>query len=443
VTRNPDALSPVQGRERIASLDVIRGVAVLGILLINILVLGLPLEAVSDPTVWGGAHGANLWAWILSQLLVEGTQRGLFTILFGTGIILFTERLDAAQRPGASDLFFRRYLWLIAFGLVHGFVLLWIGDVLFFYGVLALFVYGFRKAAPKTLLMIALAGFAVNAAWDFFDLHQAMKTHASWQAAVTAQESGAQLSREQTAAMDAWKQFVAERKPDAQALQKVIEPRRHSYVEQFLFQAPIRSGLQQLYVYRRFFDFFSMMLIGMALFKSRVVGRGTSRNVYWRMVLIGYGVGLTVKSLEVHHVMVNDFSVISQLQTRVTYDLGRFMVTMGHLGALMLLCSVPILTGLKRRLAAVGQMALTNYVSHATICAFVFGGIGFGLFGQLERYQLYYVVAAIWLFQLIISPIWLRHFRFGPLEWLWRTLTYGKRQPMRRIAQGSVVADSA
>ena len=98
----------------------------------------------------------------------------------------------------------------------------------------------------------------------------------------------------------------------------------------------------------------------------------------------------------------------------------------------MLICQKGWLSWLTTRLAAVGQMALTNYIMHTVICIFFFFGIGFSMFGELQRYQLYYVVFAIWLLQLIVSPIWLRHFRFGPLEWVWRSLTYNKRQPMNR-----------
>jgi uncharacterized protein len=97
----------------------------------------------------------------------------------------------------------------------------------------------------------------------------------------------------------------------------------------------------------------------------------------------------------------------------------------------MLFCKSGILSWLRVSLAAVGRMALTNYLAHSIICALIFTGVGFGLVGELQRYQLYYVMAGIWLVQLIVSPLWLRHYRFGPAEWLWRSLTYGARQPMR------------
>jgi uncharacterized protein len=103
---------------------------------------------------------------------------------------------------------------------------------------------------------------------------------------------------------------------------------------------------------------------------------------------------------------------------------------MGHVGLVMLFAKSNILGFLKRSLAAVGRMALTNYIMHTVIATTTFGI--FRQFGQWERYQLYYLVLAIWIFQLVMSPIWLRYFKFGPLEWLWRWLTYGKRLAFRR-----------
>jgi uncharacterized protein len=116
--------------------------------------------------------------------------------------------------------------------------------------------------------------------------------------------------------------------------------------------------------------------------------------------------------------------------TGTTYELGRF-TAFGYVGVLMLLVKFGALRAVTSTLGYVGRMAFSNYILTSLICTTIFEGYGFGLFGKLQRYQLYYVVAAVWLVILVISPIWLRHFRFGPLEWLWRSLTYWKRQPFR------------
>jgi uncharacterized protein len=424
------ARAPVQQEERLVSLDIIRGVALFGILLMNITVFGLPY-AYSDPTVAGGATGADLWAWITTSMFFEGTQRGLFSLLFGAGVILLTERID--RRGGdASDVFFRRNLWLIVFGIVHGFLLLWTGEILFYYGATALFVYAFRKAAPKTLIAIAISGLVFNAAWNQLDAYNGLKKHRAFQEAQAAEAAGATLTRQQTGALKAWEEVLDDMKPDAAKIQEEIDAKRGSYFGIVAHQAPRLTHYQSWWMYRFFFDLFSMMLIGMAMFRLGLLQLGHPRGAYVRMVVIGYGIGLTVNYFEVRHLLDANFAVLARMNADVTYDLGRLAMTAGHVGVLMLFCNSGLLPGLQRRLAAVGQLALSNYITHSVICAFVFYGFGLGLFGQLQRHQLYYLVFATWAVQLVVSPLWLARYRFGPVEWLWRSLTYGQRQPMRR-----------
>lgn len=404
--------------------------ALFGILLMNITGFGLP-RAYDDPTVYGGAAGADLWSWIVTQMFFEGTQRGLFTLLFGAGVILMTRSLERSQEPHAQDYFFRRNLWLILFGVVHAYVLLWVGEILFYYGVTALFVYGLRHARNKTLLSIAVAGLLIATAWSGLETYNGLSRHRAFIAADSVRIAGDSLNTEQKAAVTAWEDFVKSMKPDSAALQKEITAKRGSYKDIFVFQAPRVAHAESWWLYRYFFDSFSLMLIGMVLLRTRVITADRSARTYAMMVLLGYGIGLTVNYFEVTHILRNDFSVLSRLEAGITYDLGRLPMTIGHLGMLMLLCRSNILGWLKAALAAVGRMAFSNYVMTSIICAFVFYGFGFGLYGRLQRHQLYYVVAAIWVFQLIVSPLWLRRYRFGPLEWLWRWLTYGRKPAMR------------
>lgn len=425
------ASGPTRGRERILSLDVVRGVALFGILLMNITVFGLPM-AYSDPTVYGGATGANLWAWIVATVGFEGTQRALFSILFGAGLVLLTSRLEAAGRTDAADIFYRRALWLVVAGVIHAYVLLWIGEILYYYGVTALFLYALRKLSPRALLTIAAAGLVLNAGWNALDTYTATQKSQKAEAAQGVLDDGGELTEEQQGDLDAWEDLVGETKPSQTLLDATIEAHRGSYVDVFLLQAPFVAKFESWSLYRHFFDIFSLMLIGMALFKLGVLTLEQPSRVYWTMMLVGYPLGLAVNLYELDIVLDGEFSVLAFLRSSWTYDLGRLAMTAGHLGAVLLFCRSGWLPWLKRGLAAVGRMALTSYVSQSILCAFVFYGFGLGLYAELERYELYYVVAAIWLFQLVVSPIWLKYYRFGPLEWLWRTLTYLERQPLRR-----------
>lgn len=150
------------------------------------------------------------------------------------------------------------------------------------------------------------------------------------------------------------------------------------------------------------------------------------------MVVIGYLFGLSVNYYETQLIMSNDFSFLAFSQSYITYDIGRVGMAFGHIGLIMIFCKIPYGSWLKNRLGAAGKMALTNYIMHSVISMFVFTGVGFSLFGKLQRYELLYVVFSIWILQLIVSPIWLKYFHYGPLEWVWRNLSYGKRHPLRK-----------
>ncbi|WP_231955471.1 DUF418 domain-containing protein [Aquiflexum balticum] len=176
----------------------------------------------------------------------------------------------------------------------------------------------------------------------------------------------------------------------------------------------------------------SIMLIGIALFKWGLLSGEKPSSVYWLMVGIGYPIGIGINYHEVQLILEAKFSTLSFSEASVTYYWGRFFVAIGHIGLIMLFCKSPFFGWLKTSLAAVGKMALTNYLMHSVICMFIFTGVGFGLFGQLERFQLLYMVFAIWVVQLILSPIWLKYFQFGPMEWVWRSLSHLQKPSFRK-----------
>lgn len=183
-----------------------------------------------------------------------------------------------------------------------------------------------------------------------------------------------------------------------------------------------------------------MMMIGMALLKAGVLTLETPARVLWAMVIGGYTVGLTVNIVETRWIIDHGFSATAFAQVSISYDLGRLAMATGHVGALLLFCRSGVFGWLRRSLAAVGRMALTNYLTHSLLALILF--VGFGLFGTLARHQLYVIVFATWAVQLVLSPIWLRHYRFGPVEWLWRALTYGRAPEFRTraVPGGALVA---
>ena len=178
MTNKTSSLGPVTSKERIGSLDVLRGVALLGILLMNITGFGLVFMAYVDPTVQGGAEGNNLYVWIMNNMLFEGTMRALFSMLFGVGMVLMTSRMIG--RGGGievADIYYRRTIWLLIFGLIHGYLILWTGDILFAYGLWGLFLFPFRNTKPRKLIFAVIILTVVGIGLQYFQYQKTSNFH--------------------------------------------------------------------------------------------------------------------------------------------------------------------------------------------------------------------------------------------------------------------------
>jgi uncharacterized protein len=255
-------------------------------------------------------------------------------------------------------------------------------------------------------------------------------------AAVAAEKGGARLTDEQKEAKEKWETLSKSAKPSAAEVEKANKRWRGSLWDVLKVRAEAVYHWHALpYFHYSNLDLFSMMFIGMGLFKLGVFSGKRSVGFYAAMALAGYAIGISFNAYTAFVRVKSSFDLVVNAYSGITYDIGRLSIALAHVAAMMLLYKAGKLTWLLNRLAAVGQMALTNYLTHSVVCSTIFCGYGFAMYGRLERYQLYYVVAGIWIFQMIVSPIWLRHFHFGPAEWAWRSLTYWKKQPMRRLAE--------
>jgi uncharacterized protein len=409
---------------------------VLGILLMNITAFGLP-NAYDDPTNWGGDEGLNFAVWRAMSLFFEGTMRGLFTLLFGAGALLFLQR-HTARSPDlrAADLYYRRTMWLVVFGLVNGYLLLWSGDVLYCYGIIGLLLFVFRNVASRRLIVIAAIIMAMQTLVTVVEWqgYESMRDEAA--AAQTAKAAGDILTVEQQGAIDSFEALAREFKPPLADLEQKVEGVRESYLGALEIFAPETWRMQTSFFFRHMLlEGLGMMLLGMALLRTGVLTGTVPTRVYTLMFVAGYALGFIVNWLETARLAGSEFTTEALIESYLTYDLGRIPMTLGHIGLLGLLCRAASFASAARAFGAVGQMALTNYLLQSVICLLVFTGAGLGMYGALERYELYFVVAAIWALQLIWSPLWLRYFRFGPAEWLWRSITYWRIQPMRHTAE--------
>jgi uncharacterized protein len=424
---------PVKEKERISSIDTLRGFALFGIILLNIIGFGMHDASFYNPNIAGGNTGINHWIWIIQSLFLEGTMRATFSMLFGVGMILIITKLER-QGSGIhiADIYYRRCLWLIFFGVIHGYLLLWQYDILYGYGICGLFIFPLRNLRSRTLLICGLIMLLSLVPKEIYSTHTIENIKSKAIEAETLKSEGQELSEEQLNSIKAWKEKREEYHPTEKAIQEDTNDRQKGYFANVASLASKNASFQSSALYEfGFFDAIGMFLIGMALFKWGVFSAKLNSITYLWMVLLGYGIGVTTNIFETLYYVQHEYDFIALHKTWLTYDLGRFSVTAGHIGLIMLMCKNNWLRWLINRLAAVGRMALTNYIMQTVICIFVFDGFGLGFYGELQRYQLYYVVFAICLIQMIYSPIWLRYFQMGPLEWLWRSLVYLKKPPMR------------
>jgi uncharacterized protein len=403
---------PVGRRERIDLLDALRGLAILGILLGNVAVFSGLLLADLAGGAAGFAHGpVDRVTEFLVHLLVEGKFYGTFSLLFGVGFGLQLARSDALGRPFAS--FFRRRMgFLLLFGVVHA--LLWAGDILWLYALVGLALIPFGRCRERTLLVWIVALLAAPVV--LYGL-LALLVAASG-AAPGGGDSGLQ---EMFAAT-----LVAF---DSGGPRDVFD----ANLRFLLF-----GRLPQLVVTGRPFNVLAMFLVGFCLARRRARDGSPEHRVFLRrLFLIGAGVGplanLVLAAL-MHAGVYFDFRAAGFLQS-VAYQVGVPSLCLFYVaGFALLFQSAPW----RRRLmllAPVGRSALSNYILQSVVCILVFYGIGLGAMGELGATAATALVFVIYPLQIVVSRWWLARFRFGPLEWVWRSATYGRAQPLRGPAR--------
>jgi uncharacterized protein len=400
------SVSPVGRNSRIGSLDILRGFAVLGILVMNIQSFSMPGAAYINPASYGNLEGVNRWVWILSHVFASGKFINIFSMLFGAGIVIFTGKAESKGYPGAL-LHFRRMMWLLVLGMMHAY-LLWEGDILVSYALCGMLVYFLRDLSPIRLIRLAILFFLVPPVLDiifgitlpFWPEEQVAGVWESWQ-------------------------------PDQTVILSEIRSMRGGWFEQMEYRVPASLFLQTSYfLTETFWHVTALILAGMALFKWNVFSAEKSSLFYRRLMLTGLvtGFGLSVSGV-IFNFMNNWRLGYSMFFGPQFNYLGAAAVALGYTGMIMLLVRSGIWKRVGTLLASVGRMAFTNYILQSLICTLIFYGHGLGLFGSMERQFQVLVVAGIWSFQLFLSWVWLRYFRFGPLEWLWRSLTYRRFQP--------------
>ena len=412
------AMAPVAAGERIDTLDFIRGLAVMGILAANIVAFGQPMDAYMYPAAFLTDPGdPGGWMWIGQFIVIDGKMRGLFTLLFGAGMYLFMEK--AWARGATRWLQAWRLVILMVFGMIH-FFFIWPGDILFYYALFGFVALACLRWGVKTQLWVGLGGYMLGVLlytglvmpWLIVDTPFGESTpELLEQRAVMVEEIDNTLARSEVP-------NAAITSGDYAALVN------HRITEQW--NEPLMNAL--LFG----FETLPLMLIGVALYRMGFFGGSFDRGKLLRWGWIGViagtlahlGIGMAVQA--------TGFSYYGTLAGFVGMSpLPRLWMVLGM--AALLVAYAPGATGwLGERVRAAGRAAFSNYLGTSIVMMVVFHGWALGLFGQLNRPQLYIVVALTCVLMLVWSKPWLDRYRYGPLEWLWRCLTYRQIFPLRK-----------
>jgi uncharacterized protein len=409
---------PVARDERIVALDFIRGIAVLGILFPNIVAHGdAILSYFWPPSLPGGATAADKVVWLFQLVLIDGKCRGLFTLLFGAGMVLFTER--ARARGATRWLQARRLLWLALFGLIH-FFLIWTGDILFLYAVSGLFALTMLNWSPQTQLKVGVAWFLVGS----LALTVALGNQAALENVAAAQQASPERYAEA-------RQGLAEQLADAKAEIAAMSGDSYAGVVSYRLTEEADGIVQAIFFGP--LETIPLMLIGMALSRLGLFERRLDPEKMRRWCWIGV-VGGALLTLPIGLLAYDaDFPLaLTQFAFNGPAAFLHLPMVIGLAALLSLWAPGAAQTWLGRRLVAAGRMAFSNYLGTSIVMMLIFQGWAGGLFHRFHRPELFLFVLLGWALMLLWSKAWLAHFRYGPLEWLWRCLTYWRLFPIIR-----------
>ena len=413
-TASPRELAaPVAQTERIVAIDALRGFALLGILIMNIRMMAGPFAQYGNPfaiPAAGGEERSNWLVFSIAHVLADMKMMTIFSMLFGAGIVIMAER-QLAKGLGSIGLHYRRMWWLLVIGLIHAY-LIWPGDILVIYAVCGAIVFcAWRFYIPVQIVLgafLLLCGIGLNLG--------AGLTLDDWPP-----EAVDQMTRDWAPPPDVVEEQIA----------AYTGPIAGRLAEQGRMSLGWHTGG---FVFFGFWRAAGLMLVGMGLYRLGVFSAKRSYRFYIGLTAIGVAIGLPLilwglnRNLDDGFIFETAFFLNGQFNY-----VGSLFIAMAWTGVIMLLVKLGAVKLLISALSAVGQMALTNYLMQSIICTTIFYGHGLGLFGEFTYLQQFYVVLGVWAVELIWSPVWLKHFRFGPFEWLWRSMTYLNLQPMRRI----------
>lgn len=405
------------GSTRYLSLDALRGVAVMGILLMNIIAFAMPTPAYVNPLAWGGTGIADLSIWAANFVLVDGKMRGLFSLLFGASMLLVIDRATA-RGENAVSVHFRRLGWLLVFGLAH-YYLVWVGDILFQYAVIGMVAFLFRNRSADSLVKWSIAVLLVNLMiWILM--------------------AAAMLQFQQTALQpDASAETLAQYREMIGTLgapgSSIIAQELAFYTGGYSGILAFRTSGEQLTtpfisLHIMGLETLGYMLLGMALLRMGFMTGAWDGEDYRRFAVRAYMIGLPPMIALAAWCWLSDFDPVLTFSAQFAWAAPfRIALILAHAALALWLIKRHAGTALVARIAATGRVAFTNYLGTSLLMTTIFYGYGLGLFGQVSRAGVYLFVLAAWAIMLLWSKPWLERFSQGPFEWLWRALARGMR----------------
>jgi len=388
---------------RIASVDILRGVAVLAMVVANLPLFGVGLAAQTNPTAYGALRGLEWWVWLVTFSLVSGRFTAIFAMLFGASIVILDER-RAGDGTSVARLHYRRMAALAVLGLIHAY-LVWWGDFLFALSVCGTLVFSYRGLPPRRLVALGTAVVLV--------------------APLISVVFGLTLPTEPSAPDDPYWS------PSHETIAAEVAAYRGRWATQMSHRAPTAFYMETAHLGSRLiWQLGGLMIAGMGFYKLGIFSAVRSRRFYVTLGAAGFGLGLPLVLAAaawgyLRQWRAREFLLVGEPLSYV----GGLLVGLGWISLVMLLCRR---TERLAPVAAIGRMALTNYLLQSLICTTIFYGHGLGQFGRIGRVGQLAIAACVWAMLLTLSSWWIQHFTAGPIEWVWRSAATGRWLPLRR-----------
>ncbi len=465
----------------IFSLDVLRGLALFGLLFISIREFG-GFSFNEQLLFHNGTHGGNYKLMTAISFLFEGKMLSLFALVFGAGILLFLQKKDYPVHITAADAFIRRQLWLLVFGLVNAFILLWPGDILFHFGVMGILIFAFTRMRSKGFFIAAIICTLVYCGKQYWNYADDKKDYKKFTAVTlvekkfksdsiaraqkdsldrtkdtllikdvlaankladsTARKNDT-LTKEQAEEKGKWEGMIKAFKYDTAKTKAEKKAMWAGYTKAWEHLMPKSQHKESGWLYKiGIWEIGSMIFLGMALFKLGFFSSRFSSSKYLLIAAITLIAGFALAWLRICYdtARIADYTkyiTSNAIPYNLFFPIEKLLLVTAYAAMALWLLRIKLLNWIWKALAAAGQMALTNYILQSIVCTFLFYGYGFGYFGRLSQSELYFMVAEIILVQTVFSVLWLRYFEMGPMEWLWSYLVYRKRLPFKKITSQS------